>query len=385
MVTALLLPLALGCASPGPPRPPSLYLPAVVSDLTAQRIGDTVQLGWTTPSRTTDDLDVPHALTAEICRESSPASALPARQSTKNCISFKRLAVSPGPSQTIDPLPPSLTHDPVALLSYRIQIFNSNGRSAGHSPEAFTLSGEAPPPVARLRATLIRSGVQFEWQPQPSPAPVRLDRLLVAAPAPRPTPKDASRTKQQMNLAQSSPAEARLQAPAQVSDPGGIIDRTAQRDQTYRYTAQRVRTVALAGHRLELRSLSSPAVTVVMRDTFPPVPPAGLAAIPSGDNPANPSGNLPGNLSSNLSIDLSWEPVPDTDVAGYIVYRQDVDATGTPTGSFTRLTVTPVVGPAFSDRSVLPGHSYIYRVTAIDNTGNESAPSAHIRETLREP
>src|ERR1035441_4608651 len=48
--------LLAGCASPGPPLPPSLKLPEVVTDLTARRVGDQVMLHWTTPTRTTDKL-----------------------------------------------------------------------------------------------------------------------------------------------------------------------------------------------------------------------------------------------------------------------------------------------------------------------------------------
>lgn len=368
MLAALLLSFAMGCASPGPPRPPSLHLPAVVNTLTAQRIADGVELHWTTPSKTTDDLDITHPLTAEICRE-TPIS----------CIAVKRLSVTPGPSETTDHLPPALTRDPATLLAYRIQIFNSNGHSAGLSAEAFALSGAAPPSVEHLRATLVRSGIQFEWQPQATSAPVQLDRLLIATQPSKPqhSPAPTARTKRQPDLTPAPPAEVHLEASSQPSspdsDPGGVIDRTVQKDQSYRYTAMRVRKLTLAGHALELHSLSSPPITVVTHDTFPPVPPSGLAAIPSGASPRNPS------------IDLSWEPVPDLDVAGYIVYRQQVDSSGTLTGPSIRLTPTPVASPSFSDRTAVPGQTYAYRVTAIDTTGNESAPSADVRETLREP
>jgi hypothetical protein len=370
MLAALLISFALGCASPGPPRPPSLHLPQVVDTLTAQRIADGVELHWTTPSRTTDDLDITHPLIAEICRE-TPIS----------CISVKRLSVTPGPSQATDTLPPALTRDPVALLAYRIQIFNSNGHSAGLSAEAFALSGAAPPSVEHLRATLVRSGIQFEWQPQATSASVQLDRFLVAAQPAKPQPVATAKTKRQSDLNSPPPAEVHLEASSQPSspdsDPGGVIDRTVQRDQTYRYTAMRVRKLTLAGHALELHSLSSPPITVVTHDTFPPVPPSGLAAIPSGASPRNPS--------PHLSIDLSWEPLTDLDVAGYIVYRQQVDPSGTLTGPSIRLTPTPVVSPSFSDRTATPGQTYAYRITAIDTTGNESAPSADVNETLRNP
>src|SRR5277367_6498851 len=59
---------AAGCASPGPPQPPSLKLPEMVKDLTAQRVGDVVRLHWTTPSTTTDNIDIKGPMTADVCR-----------------------------------------------------------------------------------------------------------------------------------------------------------------------------------------------------------------------------------------------------------------------------------------------------------------------------
>jgi fibronectin type 3 domain-containing protein len=109
-----------------------------------------------------------------------------------------------------------------------------------------------------------------------------------------------------------------------------------------------------------------------MRDTFPPPPPSGLEAIPGGAGAAD------------RSIDLSWTPDNDADLAGYFVYRQEVDPQGQVTGTVTRLNTIPVVGPAYRDQTVLPGHRYAYRVTAVDTAGNESAPSADVQETLRE-
>src|SRR5882757_10485661 len=79
-VVAPLLALVAGCASPGPPQPPSLNLPEVVKDLTAERVGGVVHLHWTTPETTTDRIDIKGAMTAEICRitVSAPASQTPA-------------------------------------------------------------------------------------------------------------------------------------------------------------------------------------------------------------------------------------------------------------------------------------------------------------------
>src|SRR5439155_88165 len=81
----LLIPFAIGCASPGNPRPPTLNLAEVVTDLTAQRIGNQVQLHWTTPSRTTDGLNLKGPLTAEFCRQPSPPRSPPPNRTTSNC------------------------------------------------------------------------------------------------------------------------------------------------------------------------------------------------------------------------------------------------------------------------------------------------------------
>jgi hypothetical protein len=170
----------------------------------------------------------------------------------------------------------------------------------------------------------------------------------------------------------AAPIEVKLRTPVQPEDTGGTIDHTAQTGQTYRYTAQRVRSLSLGGHALELRSAISPPATVVMRDTFPPHAPSGLEAVPGGVTAAD------------RSIDLSWTPDTDADLAGYFVYRQEVDEKGVVAGTATRLNITPVAGPAYRDQTAMAGHRYAYRVTAVDTAGNESAPSAEVQENLRE-
>jgi fibronectin type 3 domain-containing protein len=76
------------------------------------------------------------------------------------------------------------------------------------------------------------------------------------------------------------------------------------------------------------------------------------------------------------SIDLSWEPVAEPDVAGYFVYRREnADA-------WQRISpAAPVVGPGFHDALIESGHKYRYAVSAVDQGGHESARSAEIEET----
>ena len=386
-VAALLIVYTAGCASPGQPRPPSLNLPEVVKDLTAERVGDVVELRWTTPEKTTDRLDVKGPMTAEVCRLAVASTASSA------CLPVARLPVQPGPAKAAEALAPSLTVDPPALLAYRVQILNAHGRSAGPSPEAFAASGMAPPAVEQLRAVATADGAMVEWQKKDTTAVVELDRLPVGAdgvavePVAAKAPSKASSKpliKKQTagkptvaktpKLQQSPPApvEVKLRTPPALADAGGTIDHSAAMGESYRYTAQRVRTVSLDGHRLELRSFASGPVMVAMRNMFAPRAPAGLEAVAGGAT------------AGERSIDLSWTPNTERDLAGYIVYRQEIDAKGVAASTATRLNPTPVAGPAYRDPTAVAGRRYAYFLTAINAAGIESPPSEAVQETVRE-
>jgi len=135
---------------------------------------------------------------------------------------------------------------------------------------------------------------------------------------------------------------------------------------------------------LELRSVASAPVPVVMADIFPPDPPTGLVAVPGylspGDqNPASTVAAQP-----KPTVDLSWQPSTAPRIAGYHVYRSETPGGQNP-GPTSRLTPSPVTSPAYRDLTVAGGHTYLYRVTAIDTTGNESQPSAPATETAPTP
>lgn len=314
------------------------------------REGNQVTLRWTTPDKTTDGLRIQPPLMAEICRERRSSS----------CTIVKRLSVNSGASEATLALPQNLTTGPAELLGYRVQILNNKGRSAGPSKPAFTVAGAAPPAVESLRGRPAREGAVIEWKPEADTATVELDRTLVQ---PQQSAAKKSAAKKPLDLTPSAPTEVHLRSAqatspeAAAADSGGMIDPSAQRGATYRYTAQRVRTVALEGHSLQLRSAPSATITVVMRDTFPPKIPTGLAAVP-GDH----------------AIDLSWDPNTEPDLAGYFVYRQTV-----PDGARTQLTPAPVPAPAFSDRTAQRGQTYLYSVVAVDSSGNQSAASAEVQ------
>ena len=359
----------VGCASPGQPKPPSLHLPQTVTDLVATRTGSEIELHWTTPSSTTDNVPVPSQISAAICRLQVTSTAA----KHGSCTSVKQLPVHPGFSEAVDDLPGDLTTGPVGLLSYRIEILNAAGRSAGRSPDAFAASGAAPPMVAGLTATGVRGGVRLTWAVAAeagSGTVVELDRTepgtpaaaspVAVPPSRRHTPELAAdeRHRSEVHLRASDPGRP---------DAGGTIDRSAKKGVTYRYTAQRVQIAVVAGHSVVLRSAASAPSMVTLLDTFPPQPPSGLETAVSG------TAELP-------SVDLSWQPGAEPDLAGYNVYRAD-SGDGAADGSWRRLNATPVQVPAYSDATVRAGTRYAYRVTAVDNSGNESAPGPEVQET----
>ncbi len=352
--------LLAGCASPGPPLPPSLKLPEVVSDLAAVRVGNEVRLSWTTPARTTDKLKIQGAITAEICRETAVAASprQPVGGSTPCSPVVRSLVVSPGASEASDTMSATLVAAPARSIAYRVQLRNLAGRTAGPSLPVYVASGPAPPRVDGLRATAAKSGAVLEWRAETADA-VELERSAVGASS--------------GSSPVAKPAQFRVSAAS--GDPGGAVDRTAVTGQTYRYTAERVRTVVLDGRSLEVRSVPSAAVTVAMVDVFPPNAPTGLVAAPgfSGE-----SAGVTGQAQRPV-VDLSWEPGIEARIAGYRVYRREMR--GDVPGPWRKLNAELVTVPAYRDTTVESGRRYGYRVTAVDAAGNESGPGNEVVET----
>ena len=96
---------------------------------------------------------------------------------------------------------------------------------------------------------------------------------------------------------------------------------------------------------------SSVAAATVTVDRRPPAAPQGLTA----------------TLENGRDARLSWQANTEPDLAGYFVYRQGV-----------KVNAAPVVNPAYLDAGLLDG-TFDYTVTAVDDAGQESLPSAPAR------
>ena len=91
------------------------------------------------------------------------------------------------------------------------------------------------------------------------------------------------------------------------------------------------------------------------------------------DPPTDPAPSAPTALAgtpTTIGTDLDWNDVVEPDVVGYHVWRG-----ATESGTYTRLTATPVTSSDHRDAGAPAGTTSWYRVTAVDAGGTESLPA----------
>jgi hypothetical protein len=329
--------LLAGCGMVAAPQPPSLKLPEPVTDLSAQRTGNQVALHWTMPKRTTDKVLLAGDQKIQVCR----------RVGSEPCAIAGNLTAPPEKAATFtDELPVALASGAPRPLVYTVELENRSGRTAGPSNTAFTSAGSAPLQIANLAAHVEADGIMLTWTPEGGDSTIRIQRKLA----------DKSIDKKS-----TLPLEQTLEFSG--TDDGRVLDHDAALDHTYTYTAQRVAKLTLQDKSIEVASVPSEAITIDARDVFPPATPAGLQAVP------DPEAG---------TIDLSWQPNTEADLAGYTVYRRDAGLNATP----ERISPPAQAAPSFRDSTAQAGHTYAYSVSATDRDGNESPRSPEVEESL---
>jgi hypothetical protein len=357
---ALSIGLAItGCGTPGAPLPPSLKLPDQVQDLSAARTGNQVSLTWTMPKKNTDKLLLKGNIPVRVCR----------KEGSGGCISAAdQLQLAPGADGVFtESLPLALATGEPRSLTYFVELKNHNGRSAGLSNEAVVLAGEAPGPVTGLAAQVRKAGIALNWTPERTASQestgtaIRLHRKLLTPLATKPP---------QGPLAPPPELVEQSLLVDSGAQPGRALDKNIRFGQIYEYRAQRVARITVNGQTLELAGELSAPIRVEALDIFPPAVPTSLSAVATAGD----------NAGAETSIDLSWQPVTDPDLAGYAVYRSESGS------AWRRISPSqPIVPPAYHDAQVQPGHTYSYSVSAIDQGGHQSARSAETEETVPQP
>jgi fibronectin type 3 domain-containing protein len=133
-------------------------------------------------------------------------------------------------------------------------------------------------------------------------------------------------------------------------DKASYLDRGVSLDRRYVYTVTAVSSQSIA-----TESPLGAEREIDYRDRFAPSPPTSLVAL------AEPG-----------QVRLSWEP-GSIDSRSYHVWQRD-----SPEGDFRRLTDQPVSETRFAISSAEAGRAYGFKVSALDELGNESSPCAEV-------
>ncbi len=352
--------LIAGCASPSEPyerRPP---VPQPVSDLAVTRSGNDVVLSFTLPNEAMDHRPLSAPLTIEIYRdfEPSPATGSASLQAPANPTLRITIPASmtdrysdQGRVRYADALSPDdFAQHAGGAAVYIVRTLASPKKSSANSNAAAVSVQPAPAAIGDLKADVTPSAVVLAWTP---PKPLMDATPTIAGY--RVYRAEAAATATAENLLLKSPL-------AQIGDTPP--DFRSFRDSQFNFGATYVYSVRSFPQYPDktLESTDSNLAIITPRDTFPPAAPQGLIVVL-----VPPQGNIPAH------IELSWAISPETDLAGYNVYR--TEEAGVPP---TRLNTELLLTPTFRDMNVQPGHVYFYTVTAVDSSGNESASSAAV-------
>ena len=344
--------LLIGCASPSEPVERKPPVPSAITDLSVVQSANEVVLTFTTPTETVDRRPLKESPAIEIYRglgdgktESEKHLTLEATIPSAAVDQY----VAQGRARFVDQLKPEDFGQRDAIgATYTVRTRASEKKDSDASNAAYLLVRPALDPIADLRTQVTHPAVVLAWS-----AP---HKTMTGS-----TPPVAS---YRIYRAQSEPSAATSEQktkPAPTFLKIGESESPAYQDtqfefgKTYIYS---VRSVVASGTET-LESADSNLAVVTPKDVFPPAAPLGIvvAMVPEQ-----------GQIAAHL--ELSWAVSPETDIAGYNVYRSEqADTSG------TRLNTELLLTPAFRDMNVQPGHRYFYTVTAVDRSGNESPVS----------
>jgi hypothetical protein len=394
IVSALIFLAAAGCASPGEPVERKPPIPSTISDLAADQAGNDVVLTCTVPKETFDHNPLAASPAINIYRAIHPAAGAPPGSSSQPTLLVTIPPAMVGTYTTgdhfryVDSLTAGdfLANHQQSVASYVIRTSASPKKESADSNRVDLNIYPAPQLIADLQTRATQSGIALTWAPPQTDligdAPQIAGYHIYRANAETPqTAIAAAATNSAANGGASSadanpygispgassqpPATPKLTSPlVQIAETASTEyrDGDAQKDRTYIYSVRS--TVRTAGKLLE--SADSNLAALTLHDTFPPSAPAELiaTAVPAEDQ-------------LGAHIDISWAINPETDLAGYNVYRSEQAGT-----RGTRINPQLLPTPAFRDMNAMLGRSYFYTATAVDRTGNESAASPAVEAGL---
>jgi hypothetical protein len=351
----MLAALLAGCGKQGPPAPPLRAVPAPTKDLAVRQQGGRVLLTFSFPKLTPAGTALGGLSGVEVVGVERPAppppqdarpAPLEARElAAAGTVVAKLAAGDVAPATFGDrmiialPLPEPLPAAPQAR-HYAVRTVGPEGDRSELSNVVALVPKAPPAPPERVTVTARAEGVQVEWTAREGAAGYNVYRR-------------GAQERAHGHPLHTAGAEER-----------SYVDASARFGESYIYA------VTTAGQRDPLiESAIGSEREVRYQDRFAPPPPAEPVA-----------------LAETGRIRLLWQASDAAgaggvggvgDVAGYVVYRRRGTA-----GDFVRLTAQPVAETEYVDSAVAADEIYFYRVTAVDQLGNESAPGTEVAAAL---
>jgi hypothetical protein len=336
--------------------------------LVAQQQGNDVILTFTMPKETLQHRPLKQTPAIEIYRAFEPVrgSAVPATTAVPELILTIPPAMVDRYSQknhvrVVSALDAGDLSQHIGwTASYAVRTRASLKKESADSNHAGVLVYPAADPIEDVKAEVTHIGIVLTWTP-PQRTPVGAAPPIVAYHiyrAEAAAPQAPTQPEPMANAPVSVTEVPKLKIPfariGETPEPA-FQDLQVEFGSTYVYSVRSV----LQYPDVALESTDSKLIVVTPRDTFPPAAPQGLVVVlvpAQGGNPAY--------------LDISWAISPETDIAGYNVYRSEQD--GVPG---TRLNSELLLTPAFRDMNAGLGYHYVYTATAVDRAGNESHAS----------
>lgn len=352
-----------GCAAPGNPTPPHTGIPRAVGDLAAHQEGAAVVLTFTLPTKSVGGDTLDSTPDIDLYRASAPApggkpqftlaATIPAG-AVENYTRAGKIQIS----DNLD----SSTVARGANLVYSIRTRTSKKRASADSNLAAVQLLLATQPPTDLRANVTEPAVILTWS---APAEDISGAELAAG-----SNLSYHIYRAELEASSASPQEM---SQAKFKVPPALIGSATSpefRDEHFTFAANYVYMVRAVANRASeqspqtqsVESADSAPLLLTPKDIFPPAAPTGVVAA-----------MVPATNQQPAYVELSWEANGEPDLAGYWVYRsEDSDTQG------TRINSELLLSPVFRDTNSSAGKHYFYRVTAVDQAGNESPPSAAI-------
>ncbi|HSF43621.1 MAG TPA: hypothetical protein VLT87_27755 [Thermoanaerobaculia bacterium] len=340
----LALPALTACGRQGDPMPPLRAIPAPTRDLSVVQQGSRFLLSFTYPKTTPAGTALEGISAVEVLEAVRPpapdgkAPVLDARQFETAAKERQKVSGTDlssyifGDRIVIDLPLPEMTADTRPEARYfAVRTVGKDGDRSDLSNVAAVVPKTPPAAPERVNATARTDGILVEWTPVENTSGYNIYR------------RDAQEKSYGRAIYTAGAAET------------SWLDATARFGKSYIYTV-----TALAQAQPVVESSIGSEREVRYQDRFPPPPPGELVA-----------------LAEAGQVRVVWRSSDAADLAGYLVYRRG------PTGDFVRVTPQPIQGTEYADTAVAPGQTYTYRVTSVDQGGNESDPGGEVRTTVQ--